>query len=166
MESEFKPMICPVCGKYEFVDDTDLEKTDPEYEGYSGDRCSYCGWIYDLNQTLNPDSTEGENILSLNAHREWYKQTIRDNPDYVFNDDSYEPEPHLCPVCHNYQFSDTYSYETCPYCGWIDDGIMETEPDMWAGNANDLCLNDYIIRYRMLCDIIVDYMYSKDMFGE
>ena len=166
MESKFEPMICPVCGKYEFVDDTDLEKADPDYEGYSGDQCSYCGWIYDVDQAHNPDSANGNNELSLNEYKEWYKERLKEDPDYNFSEASYEPEPHVCPVCGRHQFSDSFSYETCPVCGWVDDGVMEEEPDNWAGNANDLCLNDYKTRYQKLCKTITGYNYSRDQYGK
>lgn len=33
MENRFESMICPVCGKYEFVDDTDLKKNLPIMRG-------------------------------------------------------------------------------------------------------------------------------------
>lgn len=38
-KSKFVEMPCPVCGKYMFVDDTDLEKEDPDYEGKCDDFC-------------------------------------------------------------------------------------------------------------------------------
>ena len=44
MENKFKEMLCPVCGKYLFVDDSELEKSDPDYQGKEVDQCVECGW--------------------------------------------------------------------------------------------------------------------------
>ena len=166
MENNFEPMICPVCGMYEFVDDSDAEKADPNYQGYEGDQCSQCGWIYVLNQAKDPELAEGNNKMSLNEYKAWYSKQLEANPGYNFAEATYTAKPHICPVCGKHTFSDAFSYETCPRCGWIDDGLMEEEPDKWAGNANDLCLNDYKARYQKLCKAITGYSYSKDSLGK
>lgn len=160
--SVFKPMLCPVCGQYEFVDDTELEKAVPDYAGYQGDQCSHCGWIYDLAQTEDPNRKDGNNTLSLNEYIVWYQQKVAEDPKYDYSDSLYEPTPHICPVCKKHRFSDSFSYEICPFCGWIDDGVMEAEPDKWAGNANDLCLNDYKARYEKLIQNNPTYKYNKE----
>ncbi len=146
-KSRFVEMLCPVCGKYMFVDDTDLEKEDPDYEGKQDDFCIECGWNYDLNQTNDPDLKEGKNAMSLNEYKEWYAGKIKENPDYSYLEEAFPSIPHLCPVCGKHEFSDKGSWEICPICGWVDDEVMENEPDKWAGNANDLCLNDFKKRY-------------------
>ncbi len=147
MDNNFKEMLCPVCGKYLFTDDTELEKSDPDYQGKEIDWCIECGWRYDLSQTEDPDLKEGNNKLSLNEYKKWYQKKLLENPDFNYLDENHVKHPHLCPVCGKHTFSDDGSFEICPVCGWEDDGIMEREPDRWAGTANDLCLNDFKKRY-------------------
>ncbi len=144
---EFVEMLCPICGKYMFVDDTDLEKEDPDYEGKQDDFCPVCGWVYDLEQVNDPDLDNGKNRMNLKDYTKWYQTKISENPNYNYSDDNYVEHPHICPVCGLHTFSDEGSFEICPICGWEDDGIMEKEPDRWAGTANDLSLNNFRKRY-------------------
>ena len=141
-------MECPVCHKYYFEDDTALEKSLPGYEGKRPDYCTFCGWEYDLYQFEHPNVGNMTNTLSLNEYKKWYKEKLVENPDYDYTSDNYVPKPHMCPVCGKYQFEDESTFDICPYCGWEDDGLMEDEPDKWAGCANPLCLNDYRKEYQ------------------
>lgn len=56
----YKPMMCPVCGKYHF------RAEGPEYLESHTIECIYCGWVNDIYQTEHPDFPNGENELSLN----------------------------------------------------------------------------------------------------
>ena len=149
-KNSFIKMLCPVCGKYMFVNSTDSEKTSPGYEDEETDYCTECGWVYDLSQSNDPDLRTGNNILSLNEYRLQYSEKIKENPKYNYMEATFSVKPHLCPVCGKHEFSSEGSWEVCPVCGWVDDYLMEQEPDKWAGNANDLCLNDYKKRYEIL----------------
>ena len=137
---DYKPMLCPVCGEFffsELQDDDEL----PVW-------CYHCGWIYDKEQHDNPDMKNGENVLSLNEYKEDYLVKISENPNYDYSEEHQEPdEPHLCPVCGRYEFSDKGSFDICVYCGWEDDIIQLDDPD-YDGGANTLSLNKYREEYQ------------------
>gem|GEM_PF-767272 len=164
---QIEPMLCPVCQKYRF-EELSLEDI---WSGITPENaeCKMCGWHYDLSQLENPDKQCGANVLSLNEYKAQYKKKLAENPDYNYFDektDNYKPQAHICPVCGKYEFSDISSNEICPFCGWEDDKLMEDEPDSWAGCANDLCLNDFIERYKLLTQKKSDYKFAKDKFME
>lgn len=140
--SNYKPMLCPVCGKFYF---SEPQEGDTDYQDFF--QCSVCGWKYDIKQLANPDAPTDNGGKSLNEYRHWYNEKITTNPTYNFLTENYTPTPHLCPVCGRHKFRDIDSFEICPICGWTDDSLMENEPDKWAGNSNDLCLNEYRDRY-------------------
>ena len=61
----FKPMICPVCGEYEFEDES------------SHDICSICGWHDD-----GYFEGGGANDMSLDEAREDFAKKRQPNPKY------------------------------------------------------------------------------------
>ncbi len=137
----FKPMVCPVCGELYFsgpnkYDPDSYEKEMNEY--LSGEvYCYHCGWIYDLDQFENPDSHDGFNEMSLNEYRKDFQDKLKENPDYDYCEEHKPaPEPHMCPVCGEYEFEDEATYDICPVCGWEDDGYFE------GGGANDMSLEE------------------------
>lgn len=137
----YQPMGCPVCGEFYF---SKLQ------EGDDVDRlrCAKCGWRYDYRQAADHDCKAGKNAQSVNEYRQWYREKLAENPKYDFSDEQSPPkEQHLCPVCGKHVFRERDSFDICPLCGWMDDGLMEEEPDRWAGCSNDLCLNDFRKRY-------------------
>ena len=131
----FKPMICPVCGKFHFSEPQDELDTEEYLNG--GARCFKCGWIYDLNQAENPDLKNGFNEMSLVEFKKWYEEKIKDNPNYDYLEENMPaPVPHKCPVCGEYEFEGVNSYDICPVCGWEDEEYYD------GGGANDMSLEE------------------------
>ena len=158
-KNKYKPMLCPVCGKFYF---SEWEDGDEDCEFY----CWDCGWEYDLEQAENPELKHGKNEMSVVEYRQWYADKLKENPDYDYTEEHYVPEPHMCPVCGKYEFADTDSHDKCRFCGWEDDIVMEKEPDLWAGCGNELCLNDFKKRYERLIAENPNYKYTKNHYGE
>ena len=156
---KYIPMLCPVCEEFYF---SELQEGDEDCEFY----CSHCGWYYDVEQAKDHNKRQGKNELSVNEFKESFVKKCAQNPEYDYSKESFIPIPHICPVCGKYEFENENSFDICPYCGWEDDGLMEAEPDLWAGCANDLCLNDFRKRYDKLVTNNPKYKYSKDHFGE
>jgi rubrerythrin len=69
------PHKCPVCGKYEFEDES------------SYDICPFCGWEDDGVQLSDPDFDGGANDLSLKQYRKQYREIIKTNPNYRWDRD-------------------------------------------------------------------------------
>ncbi len=64
------PHKCPVCGKYEFKDESSYEI------------CPFCGWEDDGVQLNDPDFEGGANESSLKQYRKEYCEKIKINPNY------------------------------------------------------------------------------------
>lgn len=127
-----KGQICPVCGKYTFIEDDNFEI------------CPVCGWEDDGLQREDPDYDGGANHLSLNQYREQYRSRMKtqsEEGEGIINDGQ------ICPVCGKHTFEEDGNYEICPECGWEDDAIQRNDPD-YDGGANDLSLNQYREEYR------------------
>lgn len=63
MDEYINGQLCPVCGKFRFLEDDNFEI------------CKVCGWEDDGLQRDDPDLAGGANVISLNQAREVWKQT-------------------------------------------------------------------------------------------
>lgn len=158
---KFVEMVCPVCHEYYFADDTDFEKSLPDYEGHF-DYCHHCGWIYDIEQVQNPNLANKSNDLSLNEYKNRYEQQIKENPNYDYSKVTCFKVPHKCPICGKYEFSDNGSFDICPYCGWEDDDIQLEDPN-YEGGANDFSLNKYKEQYQKIIKENPNYKWEKSL---
>lgn len=152
------PFKCPVCGKSEFEDVDYLLEEDKDVKAYTIDpstgekrlldaievaevHCEFCGWTYDLKQVLNYDVVGDRNDKTVNEQKKEYQNKIQENPDYSFDKETAKPKPHICPICGEFQFSNIDSYDVCPVCGWIDDGI-DTSPFTDYSEVNVISIKD------------------------
>ena len=56
-------------------------------------------------------------------------------------DGFYEFEENIpCPVCGEYTFEEEDDHDICPVCGWENDDLQRTQPDL-CGGANKPSLN-------------------------
>ena len=155
MRADYKPMICPVCNDFYFSEPLESEINEERIQ------CTQCGWLYSLHQVEDEEWFDPSVKYSLNSFRDLYREKKKTDPSYNYADSTYEPSPHLCPVCGKTSFSDYASFEVCPVCGWEDDPVMEDDPNDWAGSANDLCLNDFRKRYYTVLDADPNYRFDK-----
>ncbi len=167
----YTEMLCPVCGKFYFSS-LESDTDDLGYFSLLSDKiavsediptCHQCGWKYDAFQHNNPESSYGENGISLIDYRRKYSEIINENPDYSYLESQYTPEKHRCPVCGQHVFPDVASFEICPVCGWEDDPIMEDNPD-FEGGANDLSLKEYKNRYYKMKEENPEYCWERNQF--
>ena len=120
--NKLKKYLCPICSNYYF---TELSKEEIE-EGIKmeDDFCTICGWHYVKEQVEDHSLVTEINKMSFDDYKKWYENKKKENPEYNYLED-HKPsaKPHICPVCGKYEFSDEFSYDICPYCGWEDDGF-------------------------------------------
>lgn len=127
---------CPVCHQYEF-------------DGIiSYDTCPVCGWEDDGSQ--NYPHSPAANHMSLREYRLRYQQGW--TRDELISYDGSIPARFSnvkenicalpCPVCGKFMFERDCSYDVCPVCGWVNDGMQIDEPDTKM-TPNILSLNEY-----------------------
>lgn len=73
----------------------------------------------------------------------------------------------LCPVCGKHKFPTWEDNGTCvcPYCGWAHDSLSEDE-SFEAGSHNDLCLDNYKLRYEYYVEQNPDYHWARDKYPD
>ena len=73
----------------------------------------------------------------------------------------------LCPVCGKHKFPAFEDNGTCicPDCGWEHD-LSDEENPMELYGPNDLCLNDYRLRYAYYIERNPDYRWIRDGYPD
>lgn len=73
----------------------------------------------------------------------------------------------LCPVCGKHKFPAWEDNGTCicPHCGWAHDSLSEEE-HFETGSHNDLCLDDYKLRYEYYVEQNPNYHWARDKYPE
>ena len=67
-----------------------------------------------------------------------------------------------CPVCREHRFTNFNTHEICPACGWKNDSVMQMNPNHKNEAVNDLCLNDFIERFKKVRHRNPNYRYRRD----
>jgi rubrerythrin len=67
------PLMCPVCGEYEFSEEHDFDEI---YSNGNVETCPVCGWEDDERQLRHPDE-DGHNTHSLNNRKKWWLEEGR-----------------------------------------------------------------------------------------
>lgn len=157
----FKKMTCPVCSAFSFSGPDELDLEDPDYS-IDDELCFHCGWEYDLDQVDNPDLKTDRHEMSLNEYKEWYKNKIKENPDWDWSQENKpDPEPHLCPVCGKTTFPDIFSSEICEHCGWEDDITDPDDPDEESGANKGMTVIQAREQYKKWQEFIPGYQWLK-----
>lgn len=161
MNKKYTPTKCPVCRRFYFSELDEFEKENDDFIP----QCFQCGWIYNADQLKDHHLVDVENGKSIAEYRKEYKKLVLKNPNYNYLEANYTPTPHLCPVCQLYMFPEEGSFDICTECGWEDDSVMTSDPE-YEGGANDICLIEYIKRYKNIKEKNPRYQFKKDGLPE
>lgn len=77
----------------------------------------------------------GKNYVVLGVEDGFYRIIDETGEDYLYSSELFDTveradgEPHLCPVCGDFEFECRGSDDICEVCGWQDDIVQELNPD-------------------------------------
>lgn len=83
----------------------------------------------------------GKNYVVLGIEEGYYRIIDETGEDHLYDSEMFDiveradGEPHLCPVCGDFEFECRGSDDICEVCGWQDDIVQELNPD------EDCCMN-------------------------
>ena len=72
---------------------------------------------------------------------------------------------YICPICRKHTFTSEGNNDICPQCGWENDSTMNKNPS-YSGGANDLCQNEFKIRYEYYVKQNPKYHWTHDSYPE